>query len=73
MTKTPYEIRLEVLRLANEILCNGHHSDRLELEQKFHSDYEKDKNTKFPTLPKAPTTEQVLLEAERLNTFISNN
>jgi len=47
-SKTPYEIRLELVREAKEIL-----------------------QAKAKTADDMPTTEQVLAEAEKLNTFVS--
>lgn len=55
-SKTPYEIRLELLQLAFEVLANKH---RVIINQ--------DNSSKVP----APTTEEVIAEAEKLNAFIS--
>ena len=53
-SKTPYEIRLELLQLAQTIL-DAHH-----------------KATASPMLPNsAPTSEEIIAEAEKLNAFVS--
>jgi len=58
--KTPYEIRLELLQLANQILMARYES-----------------NIKLPVTGNAsysfmaPTSEEVIAEADKLNAFIS--
>jgi len=71
MSKTPYEIRLEILKLANEVLVTPVFQKRNDLIQEFHSKLETDKTTMFPSLPDFPTTDSILAEAEKLNKFVS--
>jgi len=52
-SKTPYEIRLELLQLAQLILANKHLAEA------------------SAAVKTAPTTEEILAEAEKLNTFVS--
>lgn len=59
--KTPYEIRLEILQLSFDILHQRSITDA-------HEKAEKD--GKQPIII-APTTEQVLTEAAKLNEFVS--
>ena len=37
MSKTPYEIRLELLKMANEILVTPVHQQRVCLSDEYHS------------------------------------
>jgi hypothetical protein len=77
--KNPYEIRYELLSLAQEILL-----------RKFEAEAVKEYNSKvgdpyvLATLPqnsippymgatKSPSTEDIIAEAKKLNDFISNN
>jgi len=53
-SKTPYEIRLELLQLAQTVLDAQH----------------KAKNGVQPPNT-APTTEEIIAEAEKLNSFVS--
>lgn len=75
MSKTPYEIRLELLKLANEILVTPIFQRREALLNEYHSKLteENRQSVTFPTLPEFPTTETIISEAERLNKFISQN
>lgn len=75
MSKTPYEIRLELLKLANEILVTPVYQRREALMNEYHSKLtdENRSSVPFPTLPEFPTTETIVSEAERLNKFISQN
>lgn len=54
--KTPYEIRLELLQLAFDVCSAKHRADGV-----------KNGNNQDT----APTTEEVIKEAEKMNTFIS--
>ena len=71
MSKTPYEIRLELLKLANEVLATPVFQKRDAMIQEFHVAFESNKQATFPTLPNFPTTEDILVEAEKLNKFVS--
>ena len=58
-TKTPYEIRLELLQLAQGILQNQHEARGAEA------------NSTRPRATTAPTTEEIIAEAEKMNAFVS--
>lgn len=58
-SKTPYEIRLELLQLAQTILHEQHKAAGI-----MHS-------SGSVQIITAPTTEQVIAEAEKMNSFIS--
>jgi hypothetical protein len=73
MSKTPYEIRLELLKLANDILTTPVYQNRDALREEFHSkvtDHNRGE-VPFPALPSFPTTDSIIAEAERLNKFVS--
>ena len=53
--KTPYEIRLEILQLAQLILENQHIANA----------------GGFASGKKSHTTDEIMAEAEKLNTFVS--
>lgn len=57
--KTPYEIRLELLQLAFDILIQKHQAASAA------------SNTSNPVVTSSPSTEEVIAEAEKLNVFIS--
>jgi ActR/RegA family two-component response regulator len=59
--KTPYEIRLELLQLAQDVLSKQHYARAL-----GRAADRKD----FPVAT-APTTEEIIVEAEKMNNFIS--
>jgi hypothetical protein len=71
MSKTPYEIRLEILKLANEVLVTPVFQKREALIQEYHCKFETDKAAMFPSLPDFPATDSILAEAEKLNKFVS--
>ena len=71
MSKTPYEVRLELLKLAKDSLFEPVCMRRDALVQEFHSRFETDKQAPWPTLPDFPSTDTVIAEAEKLNRFVS--
>ena len=71
MSKTPYEIRLELLKLANEVLATPVFQSREAMIQEYHAKFETDKQAAFPSLPDFPNTDSILAEAEKLNKFVS--
>lgn len=70
MTKTPYEIRLEVLKMAQE-----------QANAKFYNQWEQaarkadiNENVALLTeVPTFPTAEEILTEATKLKSFIDSN
>ena len=73
MSKTPYEIRLELLKLAKETLFEPVYEKRQSLIDEFHSKLT-DANradSAYPTLPDFPSINDVVSKAEELNKFVS--
>jgi len=72
MSKTPYEIRLELLKLANEILVTPVYQTRDAKLQEYHSKLT-DANRgllSFPTLPDFPSSTDIIAKAEELKKFV---
>ena len=72
MSKTPYEIRLELLHLAKEILSTPVHDKRNSLSDEYHSKLN-DANRgilPYPTMPEFPSTSDIIVKAEELKKFV---
>ena len=72
MSTTPYEIRLELLTLAREILQTPIFEKRSELRDEYHSRLT-DANRgalPFPTLPDFPSSTDIVTKAEELKKFV---
>jgi len=72
MSKTPYEIRLELLKMANEILATPIFQSRDAKLQEYHSkltDTNRD-SLAFPTLPDFPSSTDIVAKAEELKKFV---
>ena len=72
MSKTPYEIRLELLHLAREILQQPIIQSRDAKMQEYHSKLT-DANREtfpYPTLPDFPSTTDIISKAEELKKFV---
>jgi len=63
ISKTPYEIRLELLQLAQKILSEQHFAKAASAAHH--------QNGGSMYVETATTTEEVIAEAEKLNSFIS--
>jgi hypothetical protein len=78
MSKTPYEIRLELLSMAQSILMEQSMNERIRLENDWNMKCEAVRvrgGTDFPSFPDVPAvnSENVIALAEKLNGFVSNN
>ena len=81
MSKTPYEIRLELLKLAKDSLYEPVFQKRLNLMDEFMSKREvfvgvtgpteEQLALQFPVMPDFPITDMIITEAEKLNNFVS--
>ena len=72
MSKTPYEIRLELLTLAKEILQAPIYEKSSQLTNEYHSKLT-DANREthpFPTMPDFPSTTDIISKAEELKKFV---
>ena len=72
MSKTPYEIRLELLKMANEILATPIFQTRDAKLAEYHSKLT-DMNREslpFPTLPDFPSSADIVAKAEELKKFV---
>jgi hypothetical protein len=72
MSKTPYEIRLELLTLAKEILQAPIYEKRNKLSDEYHSKLtDANRGTlPFPTMPDFPSTTDIVSQAEELKKFV---
>ena len=72
MSKTPYEIRLELLHLAKEILLTPVFQSREAKMQEYHSKLtEANRGSHpFPTLPDFPSSTDIISKAEELKKFV---
>ena len=72
MSKTPYEIRLELLKIATEILQTPVYQTREAQLQEYNSKLT-DNNRghhPFPTLPNFPSATEIISKAEELKKFV---
>ena len=82
MSKTPYEVRLELLAMAKDILMEQVMTDRIRIENDWNLEREKasialsqgKEDVVLPPFPNLPmfSSENVINMAKRLNEFVSN-
>jgi len=72
MSKTPYEIRLELLHLAQSILQTPVFEKRNQLSDEYHSKLtDANRGTlPFPTMPDFPSSTDIISKAEELKKFV---
>ena len=72
MSKTPYEIRLDLLHLAKEILSTPVHDRRNSLSDEYHSKLnDANRGTlPYPTMPDFPSATDIVVKAEELKKFV---
>jgi hypothetical protein len=72
MSKTPYEIRLELLNLAKEILQTPVFQRRQALSDEYHSKLTEAnrEHLPFPTMPDFPSSTDIIAQAEALKKFV---
>jgi len=75
MSKTPYEIRFDLLNLAREILQTPVHEMRNNLSDEYHSKLnDSNRGTlPYPTMPTFPSSAEIIAKAEELNKFVSGS
>jgi len=72
MSKTPYEIRLELLKMAKEVLFEPIYQKRQSLSDEYHAKLT-DANratASYPTMPDFPSSTDIIQKAEELKKFI---
>ena len=82
MSKTPYELRFELLQMAQSILIENLMNERMRLENDWNMSCEKARSYSelmhtaldFPAFPNVPkiTEEDIIHVAKTLNEFVSN-
>lgn len=70
MTKTPYEVRLEVLKMAQDHAIAKFYNQWDQAARKADINESATFLTEVPTFP---TAEDILAEATKLKTFVDNN
>ena len=74
---TPFEIRLELLKMARDMLYDDYNAQRDRLSQDWNvkCDTAKAKGEvppEHPALPSIPTEQDIISKAQTLNGFVSN-
>jgi hypothetical protein len=72
MSKTPYEIRLELLHLAKEILQTPVFQKRQAMSDEYHAKlHDANRGTlPYPTMPDFPSSTDIVSKAEELKKFV---
>ncbi len=74
MSKTPYEIRLDLLHLARDILSQPIHEEVNGRKEKWHGLSDELRNTTaYPTMPTFPSYTEIMKQAKELNKFVSGS
>lgn len=74
---TPFEIRLQLLQMAKDLLLEEFHANKDRLQQQWHVQVETAKLNgqpipEHPAYPQYPTENDIISKAQSLNGFVSN-
>jgi hypothetical protein len=74
---TPFEIRLELLKMARDMLGDDYYGKREVIANQYAADCDAAKlkgeePPKHPGYPPFPSEQEVIAKAQSLNTFVSN-
>ena len=78
MSMTPFEVRLEVLKLAKDLVMEEYYAKRQKIDTEFETlrNFNIDKNISkpisYPELPKVPSEVDIITKATILNNFVSD-
>lgn len=77
MSMTPFEIRLELLKMAKEMLEQDYHAHKDMLRQMWEMEVYRANEANAPIppspiIPPFPTASEVIEKAKTLNAFVSN-
>lgn len=76
MSTNPYEIRLELLKMAKDLLLDEYYSEKQKIVDPWQLETSMasipSKIPKYPDLPKFPSEQDIIKKAHELNKFISN-
>ena len=75
---TPFEIRLELLKMARDMLYDEYNGQRDRISQNLNMQCESAKSKgenppEHPGLPSIPSEADIITKAQTLNGFVSNN
>lgn len=73
---SPFQLRLEILKMAREMLCEEHQSARNIVDNNWHQHVELAKQSGQPSpvhpgYPAFPSEQQIIASATTLNNFVS--
>jgi len=76
MSMTPYEIRLELLKMAKDMLTDEYYGKREVISNEWSTKVEESKingtpSPSHPGFPSFPSEEEIIKKAEALNGFVS--
>ena len=77
MSMTPFEIRLELLKMARDMLYDEYNAQRDRIQSEWHVQCESAKAKgesppSHPALPQTPSEIEIISKAQTLNGFVSN-
>ena len=73
---TPFEIRLELLKMAKDMLVEEYHGKKEQVTQDWHVKVENARHAggvppEHPSMPIFPTEAEIIAKASQLNGFVS--
>lgn len=73
MSKTPFEIRLQLLEMAKDLLTQEYYVKKELAMLGWHAKLESDKASPIPKIGSMPSEDQIIEKAKKLNAFVSQS
>lgn len=73
MSKTPFEIRLQLLEMAKDLLTQEYYVKKELAMLGWHAKLESDKASPIPEISSMPSEDEIIEKAKKLNAFVSQS
>lgn len=73
MSKTPFEIRLQLLEMAKDLLLQDYYAKKELAMEEWHAKLESDKASPVPEIGSMPSEDEIIEKAKKLNAFVSQS
>lgn len=73
MSKTPFEIRLQLLEMAKDLLLQDYYAKKELAMEGWHAKLESDMAAPLPEIGSMPSEDEIIEMAKKLNAFVSQS
>ncbi len=71
MSKTPFEIRLQLLEMSKDLLLQDYYTKKELSMEEWRAKLESNRSSPLPTIGNMPSEDEIIEKAKKLNAFVS--